>query len=739
MIGSRVLWLSDSKPAEQNSANTKKKISILDLKDKDFEEMPVEGIDWDQLSQEEKDHIRNWSTRRQNELQQIVDNLQSECFLTPIGTDRTYRRYWWFRSVPGLFVEDSKVHSWTVPRCCLLPIKQNETRIEMSLRAALSGNKIGSSNEQKSTNTIDKYFIADIKKEITETVNSNKSTSNETTATNSKTLSYMNVNEQLRIRNTVEWSAFNSAQQVDALIERLNRRGYRENLLRTYLINNRDKIVISFSTNANDSSNFSTNKSDISNNIVEHIFDWLLCEQRSITSKNASCDESKPLVNESADHNNVDAKHKVNNTKSKKSCVEHFGGIAGELELMRCVADMLLDLEERIFAGSLGQLKDLDRDLWRKELECTDEQMKGGQAGLKDEQPCMYSGSNSTVDDDIDVDDAQMRFNKKNLKKMMKMMVDIQQMIEEKYLLPPLAEFLKIGENEETKLKRTKVLEQQQQIEQQDQYHLVQANYGDEMDTNTNHVFKGMDIKSKNGYTIGSLTSLNNSTNKLLNKSCVSGGDVSHNGFNINSISNNCDTFNNINCLTNDYSGNVNICNDSNVNSSNHFNNSSNLFKWLSCVEGSNNFSHLYLCTVLLDMSIAWSKSALNARCKICRKKKDADLMLLCDGCDQGHHMYCLKPPLKKIPEGDWYCPMCRPKEFSIVVCPRKVTENIKYEDLESDCDDEANESSAATNNVAETGNDGIWALADQDDKTSSEYVGLILSTILFVYNVDIY
>ncbi|EDO44054.1 predicted protein, partial [Nematostella vectensis] len=49
--------------------------------------------------------------------------------------------------------------------------------------------------------------------------------------------------------------------------------------------------------------------------------------------------------------------------------------------------------------------------------------------------------------------------------------------------------------------------------------------------------------------------------------------------------------------------------------------------------------------------------------CKLCRRKGDAEKMLLCDACDRGHHMYCLKPPIKHIPEGNWFCPDCRPKE----------------------------------------------------------------------------
>ncbi len=50
-----------------------------------------------------------------------------------------------------------------------------------------------------------------------------------------------------------------------------------------------------------------------------------------------------------------------------------------------------------------------------------------------------------------------------------------------------------------------------------------------------------------------------------------------------------------------------------------------------------------------LDNCISWDKSVLNARCRICRRKGDAEHMLLCDGCDKGHHMYCLKPPIKQV------------------------------------------------------------------------------------------
>jgi ribosomal protein L37AE/L43A len=35
------------------------------------------------------------------------------------------------------------------------------------------------------------------------------------------------------------------------------------------------------------------------------------------------------------------------------------------------------------------------------------------------------------------------------------------------------------------------------------------------------------------------------------------------------------------------------------------------------------------------------------------------DTMLLCDGCDVAYHTACLKPALKDIPTGDWFCHVC--------------------------------------------------------------------------------
>ena len=36
--------------------------------------------------------------------------------------------------------------------------------------------------------------------------------------------------------------------------------------------------------------------------------------------------------------------------------------------------------------------------------------------------------------------------------------------------------------------------------------------------------------------------------------------------------------------------------------------------------------------------------------------------MLLCDECDDPYHIYCLNPPLERIPTGEWRCPQCLAK-----------------------------------------------------------------------------
>ena len=71
--------------------------------------------------------------------------------------------------------------------------------------------------------------------------------------------------------------------------------------------------------------------------------------------------------------------------------------------------------------------------------------------------------------------------------------------------------------------------------------------------------------------------------------------------------------------------------------------------RWEESLLACTSFSQVFVHLNTLDQSITWSKSVLNARCRLCRRKGDAEHMLLCDGCDRGHHMYCIKPPITEV------------------------------------------------------------------------------------------
>lgn len=45
--------------------------------------------------------------------------------------------------------------------------------------------------------------------------------------------------------------------------------------------------------------------------------------------------------------------------------------------------------------------------------------------------------------------------------------------------------------------------------------------------------------------------------------------------------------------------------------------------------------------------------------CKECGRGDMESELLICEGCDACYHIFCLDPPLRSIPTGDWKCPDC--------------------------------------------------------------------------------
>ncbi|KAF6034673.1 BAZ1A [Bugula neritina] len=131
------------------------------------------------------------------------------------------------------------------------------------------------------------------------------------------------------------------------------------------------------------------------------------------------------------------------------------------------------------------------------------------------------------------------------------------------------------------------------------------------------------------------------------------------------------------------------------------------LDRWTDSLLNATSLSQIFLHMCTLESSIVWSKSALNARCRLCRRKGDGEKMLLCDMCDRGHHMYCLKPPVKDVPRGDWYCPECRPKQVRSRKASRRKSfyeeeESNEGEDEETQADDSVYDEETASSSEEE-------------------------------------
>ncbi len=57
--------------------------------------------------------------------------------------------------------------------------------------------------------------------------------------------------------------------------------------------------------------------------------------------------------------------------------------------------------------------------------------------------------------------------------------------------------------------------------------------------------------------------------------------------------------------------------------------------------------------------------------CLICKRGNNEDKLLLCDGCDEPYHTYCLN--MGSIPPDDWFCPCCKLNGLNINDKTKKI------------------------------------------------------------------
>ena len=211
------------------------------MTDDDFEQLPAENIDWEQLGIDNRELLRDWSRRKEQELVDLSQQCQLASSVCPVGRDRFFRCYWIFHSVHGLFVEENTVE---------FPAPEPSRHLN-----GLDDN------------------------------HSTPPTSNSTDG-------------EVSVDSRPRWSVYGSAAEVDRLLASLNGRGLREGPLRLALVEQRDWLK-----------------------------EWVgQCDVASLSTPS-------------------------NVTEKDSSSPEVVDTLVGE------VRDMILDLEERVYSGSLGSLK----------------------------------------------------------------------------------------------------------------------------------------------------------------------------------------------------------------------------------------------------------------------------------------------------------------------------------------------------------------------------------------------
>ncbi|XP_069807471.1 bromodomain adjacent to zinc finger domain protein 1A [Dendropsophus ebraccatus] len=356
------------------------------------------------------------------------------------------------------------------------------------------------------------------------------------------------------------WSYFSTVEQLDELIENLNTRGYRESSLKEILVQEKARICQKLS-------NFPANRFHVP--------------------------DSPPPTEVKPGRGRPPKVHDVTPTSAEK-----------QLELRLC--ELFLDIEDRIYQGTLGSIKVPDRQSWRAALEnCSydllDNEMKeNGSVKMEDKDFDMENGINRTNKDrlqSLKTDGSATSTNAStpqptanSVHFLAQALLQIEQGVERKYLKAPL------GDAEDNK-KSSKLDKRKDEKKRKDE----------------------------------------DQTSEL--------DDASDSGRVQKTV----------------------------------------LDRWRESLRSCGSLSQIFLHLSTLDRSILWSRSIRNARCKVCRKKGDNESMILCDGCERGHHIYCVRPKLKCIPEGDWFCPECRPRQRTRRPNRKRVSEDSEEEELLED------------------------------------------------------
>lgn len=492
---------------------------------------------------------------------------------TYLGSDRAFRNYFIFESLPGLFVEHDITYSGT----CLDQIIVNNPALAHCTKEQRYGIIKQMVKSEEAGASDDKENKVDINGAATEKII--VSAKKEGDLDMQKDLFMCNCDPDTCVvhadspeRN--HWTFFNTAEEIDALIESLNTRGYREKALRDQLEASRE-LLIDYIKEC------PLNKLNVSMSDVEK-----LAEIKKISRRMTKKYDNANL--------NCDAGTDPN------FCLE------------MSLRETLLEFEQKLSLGCLGALKVQDRNLWRKyimdhEYAALDDDLNWGVArkvqngvanGHKDENGAAGESETNEVSSNedsassIDNFDQVHNFDFWNCS-------DVKSEGDKESMM-------KTSEMEAVKINVKNMSMALLQIEQGIDIKFVGAPFG-----------PPKELKDKNAAA------------KAMHR-CKS-----------------------------------------------------RLLHWEESLMKSTSYAQVFLHYNILHDAITWSRSAQRVGCLICRRKNEPEQTLLCDSCNKGWHMFCLKPKMTKIPEGDWFCPRCKPENW------KPKTTRTRKDFIESEEDDD--------------------------------------------------
>ena len=313
------------------------------------EEMAEQAKLLDEKQTAESNRRREEFLKRERQLIDELYQLQLKCSMNPVGKDRFCRRYWLFKSLPGVFVENDNYEHLSFPPSVAATTTEQKVTPD-------SGSEAADDVQQKlaKTTTSTKAEPAEATTETSNGEEHNSAAVEMKHDEQNLTAAYAasNGGGLESVGNDCCWSFYHTAEEIEILIRSLSQRGIRESELKQSLDEFKDKLAEQLAKNTAVVKNLTMTQEEIEaslkNCLKENVYN--------VMANNASTGGYAKKTKQ----NKAAAAQPVSNTStsfiSAQECME--------IDLR----DQLVELQEQIYVGALGSLKVNDRHKWKEAL-----------------------------------------------------------------------------------------------------------------------------------------------------------------------------------------------------------------------------------------------------------------------------------------------------------------------------------------------------------------------------------